>query len=222
MKLEILVVADAILRAEALSSLLATCPDFTVTARSFEAQRPSGTREPEPSVIVCDTTDALMSAPEKIKRLVREKPDRQIIAVTAVGDDLTIECFASGAAGVVRWDSTDGELFASVREVAAGHLYVSRAVLRGLIGSTSQPSVREINSSYCFEGLTAREISIVSLLLLGMTNQEIAGKLFLAEQTVKSHFGRIMAKWGVRDRVQVVLKAMHANPHNLTQPEDLQ
>jgi len=138
MKLEILVIADAILRAEALSSLLATCPDFTVTARSFEAQRPSGTWGLEPSVVVCDTTDASMSAPEKNQAISPRK--------ARSSDHCRDSRRRRSHRGVLRFRS-------------------SRCRAMGFH--------REINSSYCFEGLTAREKSIVSLLLLGMTNQMV-------------------------------------------------
>lgn len=209
--MDVLIITNATLRGEALSGLLAASTELIATSCSYEERRSASGRGASYDVIVCDAADAAKLALSAIASLVREAPDRPIVAVMAADDDRSCEYFDCGAAGVVRWDSSNEELRASIREVASGHHYASRAVLRGLIGAADRSSSTANRRRLFVDGLTAKEQSIVDLLLRGMTNQEIAKSLFLAEPTVKAHLGRIMTKWGVRDRLQVVLKAMNAS-----------
>ncbi|KJQ52460.1 Transcriptional regulatory protein DevR (DosR) [Microbacterium sp. SA39] len=212
--MDVLIITDATLRGEALRWLLAANADLRVTSCSYEARRTGAARGVDYDVVICDVADATTSARQMIVSLARDWPDRPIVAVAAAGDACSVDCFASGAAGVVQWDSSDDELRASIREVASGHYYAARAVLRGLVGAAHRSSAASADPARHIGVLTAKEQTIVDLLLRGMTNHEIAGAMFLAEPTVKAHLGRIMAKWGVRDRVQVVLKALNA-PHSL-------
>ncbi|QLD12772.1 helix-turn-helix domain-containing protein [Microbacterium oleivorans] len=104
-------------------------------------------------------------------------------------------------------DTDPDDILEAIREVHAGRSVMSPRVTRdlirsvgdfpGVIGGASEPSP-----------LTPRELSIVDALAQGRSNGEIARQLHLAEPTVKAHLGRIMTKWGVRDRVQVLIYAV--------------
>jgi DNA-binding NarL/FixJ family response regulator len=120
-------------------------------------------------------------------------------------DEYVYEALHAGASGFLLKDAPTSELAGAVRVVAAGDALLAPTVTRRLIAEIAargRPSGRERLTV-----LTAREREVLGLVARGLANREIAAELVLAEETVKTHLGRILAKLGLRDRVQAVVLA---------------
>ncbi|MBO0517719.1 LuxR C-terminal-related transcriptional regulator, partial [Streptomyces beijiangensis] len=123
-------------------------------------------------------------------------------------DDYVYEALRAGASGFLLKDAPPADLIAAVRVVAAGDALLAPSVTRRLIAdfAAQRPAVRSA-PALRLNGLTPRETEVLELIAKGLSNQEIAGRLVLAEQTVKTHIGRVLAKLGLRDRAQAVIFA---------------
>jgi DNA-binding NarL/FixJ family response regulator len=138
------------------------------------------------------------------RRIVTELPDVRVLILTMFDlDDYVVEALRAGAAGFLLKTTPPRELIRSVRRCAAGETTVGPTVMARLVDSyvghqEPPPGLAE---------LTGRELDVLRCLAHGRSNAEIAGELFLAETTVKTHVARILAKLGVRDRVQAVVVA---------------
>jgi DNA-binding NarL/FixJ family response regulator len=132
-----------------------------------------------------------------------------VILTTFELDEYIFDGLRAGAAGFLVKDTDAAELLRAVRVVAAGEALLSPAVTRRLIaeftartaGTTQVPGVDE---------LTAREREVVSLIATGLSNEEIAGRIYVSQSTVKTHVARAMMKLRARDRAQLVVFAYQA------------
>lgn len=145
-------------------------------------------------------------------RAVLELPDPpRVIVLTTFGlDEYVTEAIRAGASGFILKDASASDLVDAIRAVAAGDAVLSPAVTQVVIKQARDavlPMVREVPG---IDQLTERERDVLEQLAAGRSNAEIAEALFLGEATVKTHLGRVMAKLGVRDRVQAVIAAFEA------------
>ncbi|WP_067429813.1 response regulator transcription factor [Nocardioides jensenii] len=133
---------------------------------------------------------------------------RTLILTTYDEDDYLFRSLAAGAAGFLTKDTPATEIVAAIRQVHAGRSVVSPRATRALVdevaarvplGPGGDPLERH--------GLTAREREVLALLARGFSNAEIAGVLYVAESTVKTHVGSLIRKLGVRDRLHIVVWA---------------
>ncbi|MFG2431760.1 response regulator [Streptomyces sp. NPDC048590] len=139
-----------------------------------------------------------------------------LILTTFDLDEYVYEALRAGASGFLLKDASAAELAHAVRVVAAGDALLSPGVTRRLIAEfsrvsrTPRPPVRER-----LDGLTERETEVLSLIAQGLSNAEIAGRLVVAEQTVKTHVSRVLVKLALRDRTQA---AVYAYESGLVRP----
>lgn len=163
-------------------------------------------------VVVFGVGTDLVGSESDVTELSRRFPRVGFVAVIGLEQARCAQSmFAAGVRALVAQDAAPHELIHAVREAAGGHAFASRSVLRTLLeppGRTLGPSIQAPLRRH--EALSAREHTTVSLLLAGRTNSEIAQSMHLSEATVKAHLSRVMTKWGVRDRVQVVIRAFAA------------
>ncbi|TDC09642.1 LuxR C-terminal-related transcriptional regulator, partial [Actinomadura bangladeshensis] len=122
-------------------------------------------------------------------------------------DDYVYAALRAGASGFLLKDASATELADAVRVVAAGDALLSPSVTRRLIAEFSRLGGPRAPSRKRLDELTERETEVLTLVARGLSNGEIAGKLVVAEQTVKTHFGRILMKLGLRDRPQAIVYA---------------
>ena len=131
---------------------------------------------------------------------------RVIILTTFDLDEYVVAAIKAGASGFLLKDAPPEELLAAIRTVHAGDAVIApsstRRLLTRLAGSLPDPT-----DGAGLEDLTDREREVLLLMARGHSNQEICKELFLAEPTVKSHVGKVLAKLGARDRVQAVVMA---------------
>jgi len=122
-------------------------------------------------------------------------------------DDYVYEALRAGASGFLLKDSPRHDLIAAVRRVAAGDALLAPSVTRRLIEAFARRPPEAAPSPSRLASMTAREKDVLLLLARGRSNAEIATALFVSEATVKTHVGNLLAKLGLRDRVQAVILA---------------
>lgn len=129
-----------------------------------------------------------------------------VILTTFELDEYVFEGLRAGAAGFLVKDTDASELIRAIRVVAAGDALLSPAVTRRLIAEFATRS-RAIRRAPALDTLTAREREVVTLVAEGLSNEEIADKLYMSISTAKTHATRAMTKLGARDRSQLVVFA---------------
>jgi NarL family two-component system response regulator LiaR len=186
-----------------LRSFLEAFPDIAVVGESASGEEVLEQVEGWlPDVVIMDLLmPGGMDGVETTRRLRSITPHTQIVVLTAHTDDArVVAALRAGAIGYVRKDAEPEILLAAVRAAACGQsmldLAVARTVLQDLVGSA------EIRHD-----LTERELEVLRLLAHGRTNRQIAEKLVLGEETVKTHVGNILAKLHLAHRTQAVVHA---------------
>ena len=196
------------------AALLDSQPDFTVvgTARDgAEAVRLG--RELRPDVVLMDVRMPGTDGIEATRQLAEGQPDgpRILILTTFDLDDYVFDALRAGASGFLLKDVTAERLFDAVRVVAAGEALLAPAVTRRLISEFARlkhSAVASPATAYPqLASLTPRETEVFSLVAGGLSNHQIAGRLVVTEETVKTHVSRILNKLGLRDRTQAVVAA---------------
>jgi DNA-binding NarL/FixJ family response regulator len=130
-----------------------------------------------------------------------------VILTTFDLDDYVYEALRGGASGFLLKDAPRGDLIAAVRAAAAGDAMLAPSVTRLVIETFARRPPAMAPSPSRLASLTARERDILQLLARGRSNAEIAADLTVSEATVKTHVGHVLAKFGLRDRVQAVILA---------------
>lgn len=197
------------------AALLDTQPDFAVvgTARDgAEAVRLS--RELLPDVLLMDVRMPGTDGIEATRQITAGQPDgpRILILTTFDLDDYVYDALCAGASGFLLKDVTAERLFDAVRVVAAGEALLAPAVTRRLISEFARLRPERTGSASASSAgglavLTPRETEVLSLVAEGLSNQQIAVRLVVTEETVKSHVSRVLRKLGLRDRTQAVIAA---------------
>jgi DNA-binding NarL/FixJ family response regulator len=132
---------------------------------------------------------------------------RVVILTTFDLDDYVYEALRAGASGFLLKDSPRHDLIAAVRAAAAGDALLAPSVTRRLIEAFARRPPETAPAPSRLASLTARERDVLLMLARGRSNAEIAVGLFVSEATVKTHVGNVLAKLGLRDRVQAVILA---------------
>ncbi|MGW3658653.1 response regulator [Streptomyces sp. NPDC005151] len=196
------------------SALLDSQPEFTVVQTAttgVEAVRVS--REVAPDVVLMDIRMPEMDGIEATRQLVGDAPDgarapRVLILTTFDLDEYVYDALRAGASGFLLKDATAERLFDAVRVVAAGDALLDPGITRRLISEFTQlPAKAPLQPPPGLKTLTARETEVLLLVAEGMSNGEIAARLVVTEETVKSHVSRTLTKLGLRDRTQAVIAA---------------
>jgi DNA-binding NarL/FixJ family response regulator len=164
-------------------------------------------RRSSPDVVVMDVRMPAMDGIEATRRLTAADPPARVLILTTFDlDEYVYEALRAGASGFLLKDRPPEELVAAVRVVAAGEALIAPSVTRRLI----EEFARRPASPRPPEGLadlTDRERDVLVLMARGRSNAEIAVDLFIAETTVKTHVGHVLAKLRLRDRAQAVVVA---------------
>jgi DNA-binding NarL/FixJ family response regulator len=193
------------------AALLDTQPDFTVLGTACdgaEAVRVCG--ELSPDVVLMDVRMPGMDGIEATRQLAgsaRGGP-RILILTTFDLDEYVYDALRAGASGFLLKDVTAERLFDAVRVVAAGQALLAPTVTRRLISEFARLR-REPGTppATALAALTPRETQVLRLVAEGLSNPEIAARLVVTEETVKTHVSRVLAKLGLRDRTQAVVTA---------------
>ncbi|HEU4544263.1 MAG TPA: response regulator transcription factor [Jiangellaceae bacterium] len=209
--IKVLIVDDQAMVRQGFGALLAAQPDIEVVGDAADgADAPDAVRRLMPDIVLMDVrmpkVDGLQAA-RQILRAPGLRHPRVIMLTTFDLDDYVYEALRAGASGFLLKDAPADELVRAVRVVAAGDALLAPSVTRTLIADFAKRPVRDRPKPERLRALTPRETEVLKLIARGMSNAEIAEKLVLAEQTVKTHVGRILSKLDLRDRAQAVVVA---------------
>jgi DNA-binding NarL/FixJ family response regulator len=161
-------------------------------------------RELEPDVILMDVRMPNLDGIEATRRLVETGSAARILVLTTFDlDEYVFAAVRAGASGFLLKDAEPAELVDAIRVVAAGNSLFGPSATQHLVERFAQAPAT--NAS--LDNLTDREREILRLLAGGLSNAEIAERLYLSETTVKTHVSSVLRKLGVRDRVQAVIAA---------------
>jgi len=208
--IRILIVDDQRLMRDGLRILLEMEPDLTVAGEAENGREAIAAYEKlKPDVVLMDIRMPEMDGVAAIRQLHHQWPDARVIILTTFDDDeFVFEGLRAGALGYLLKDVSADELADAVRTVAAGDALIDPSVTRKVMAEfTRLAATRSQPQSVLPEPLTDREVEILQLLADGLTNRQIAERLFLAEGTVKNYVSNILAKIGARDRTQAALRA---------------
>ena len=191
-------------------ALLATQPDFGVVATArdgAEAVRLCATHYPD--VVLMDVRMPVMDGIEATSRINTALADGpKILMLTTFDlDEYVYDALAAGASGFLLKDVTAERLFDAVRVVAAGEALLDPAVTKRLIDEFARLRPRPGTATTVLTALTPREVEVLALVAEGLSNTEIADRLVVGDETVKTHVSRVLAKLGLRDRTQAVIAA---------------
>lgn len=212
MTLRILLADDQALLRGTFRLLIEAEPDMEVVGEAGTGRQAAElTRANRPDVVVMDIRmpdlDGLAAT-----GMITANPglaDTKILILTTFeDDDYVAQALRAGASGFLSKGADPAELLRAIRVVAAGEALLSPAATKGLITRyLAQPAATPDGASRRLESLTPREREIMALAATGLSNDDIAAKLFITPLTVKTHVNRAMFKLGARDRAQLVVIA---------------
>jgi DNA-binding NarL/FixJ family response regulator len=194
---------------EGFAALLGTQKDMTVVARAADgAEAVTLSAEHGPDVVLMDVRMPVMDGIEATRRIAAngDGGPRILILTTFDLDDYVYEALQAGASGFLLKDAPAETLFDAVRVVAAGDALLAPRVTRRLIAEFARLRPRQVKPDE-LSTLTPRETEILGLVAEGLSNREIADRLVLSDETVKTHVSHVLRKLGLRDRAQAVVVA---------------
>jgi DNA-binding NarL/FixJ family response regulator len=220
MTIRVLVADDQAMVREGFSVLLGAQPDIEVVGEAVDGRDAvDKAAELDPDVVLMDVRMPVLNGLEATRLIVggddgprapaADAPGRpSVLVVTTFDlDEYVYEALRAGASGFVLKDASAQALAEAVRVVAAGDALLSPSVTRRLLAEFARLGAPGGPSRFQVEQLTRRETEVLTLVARGLSNSEIANHLVVAEQTVKTHVSRILAKLGLRDRTQAAVLA---------------
>jgi DNA-binding NarL/FixJ family response regulator len=189
--------------------ILESEPDIEVIGEAADGEQAAeSARRLRPDVVLMDIQMPGGDGLEATRRITQrpEVPSRVVILTTFERDDYVFEALHAGASGFLLKNAPPERLVDAVRVVAAGDALLAPSVTRRIIEQFARrPVEAEVHERVA--SLTQREREVLVLLASGKSNSELAAELFVSEGTIKTHLSSLLAKLGLRDRVQAVVLA---------------
>ena len=211
--IKVFIADDQAMVRQGFGALLGAQPDLLVVGDAADgAEAVTRARALGPDVVLMDIRMPVMDGIEATRRLTgagsRGAGGPKVLILTTFDlDDYVYEALRAGASGFLLKDAPAADLINAVRVVAAGEALLAPSVTRRLIAEFAGRPNADRPRPTALNALTPRETDVLRLIARGRSNQEIAEELVVAEQTVKTHIGRILAKLNLRDRAQAVVFA---------------
>ncbi|MGW7076072.1 response regulator [Streptomyces sp. BA2] len=212
MTIRVIIVDDQNMVRAGFAALLAAQSDIDVVGEARNGKEGVDvSRNTHPDVVLMDVRMPEMDGLAAARALLDPPPGvvhvpKVLMLTTFDVDDYVYEALRAGASGFLLKDAPPADLISAVRVVAAGEALLAPSVTRRLITDFAKQRPRN-DQSLRLNGLTPRETEVLVLIARGLSNQEIAERLVLAEQTVKTHIGKVLSKLDLRDRAQAVIFA---------------
>ncbi len=207
-----LIADDQAMVREGFAAVLAAQPGLLVVGQATDgADAVAQAKLLAPDVILMDVRMPLLDGLQATRQILASPSGphqpRVLMLTTFDLDDYVYEALRAGASGFLLKDATAAELVRAVRVVAAGDALLAPSVTRRLIADFASRPRADAPAPVSLASLTQRETEVLRLIARGLSNAEISDTLVIAEQTTKSHIGRILAKLDLRDRAQAVVVA---------------
>ncbi|MFE0509957.1 response regulator [Streptomyces sp. NPDC058964] len=208
--IRVLIADDQQMVRQGFTVLLNTQPDIDVIGQAVDGRDAiAKVAELTPDVVLMDIRMPGLGGIEATRGITTDDPAVKVLVLTTFDlDEYVYEALRAGASGFLLKDASADKLAEAVRVVAAGDALLAPGITRRLIaefarldGSRRAPLRQRVGD------LTERETEVLALIAQGLSNAEIAEHLVVAEQTVKTHVGRILVKLGLRDRTQAAVFA---------------
>ncbi|MFE9771374.1 response regulator [Streptomyces sp. NPDC005931] len=215
MTIRVLIADDQMMVREGFSVLLNAMPDIEVVGEAVNGREAvERVRELAPDVVLMDIRMPELNGIEATREIVAADGDAKVLVLTTFDlDEYVYQALRAGASGFLLKDASARQLADGVRIVASGEALLAPSVTRRLINEFSKLSEgpRPMTPAQGAYGeLTERETEVLVLIAQGLSNAEIAGRLVVAESTIKTHVSRILVKLGLRDRTQAAVFAYEA------------
>lgn len=206
--IRVLICDDQDVVREGLRSILGTAPGIDVVALAENGARAVELFERhKPDVVLMDLNMPVMNGIQATRRLREKYPDARILALTTyAADEWVFDVIRAGAAGYLLKDTPRAELIRAIEGTANGLTFVDPNVAGKLFARVSAQG--NASGTALAADLSARERDIVKLLARGMSNADIAHRLYLSEGTVRNYVSSIFVKLGVADRTQAAIVAL--------------
>jgi len=207
MSIRVLLVDDHALARTGFRMVLDAEPDIEVVgeaANGNQAIHSAGRLHPD--VVLMDVRMPELDGIAATREIASENT-KVLILTTFDLDDYVYDSLAAGASGFLLKDAGPEQLIEAIRVVAAGDALLAPSVTRRLIDDVVGAGRRRLPRPSELDELTPRELEVLRLVAAGLSNAEIAERLVVEETTVKTHVSRLLAKLGLRDRVQAVILA---------------
>jgi DNA-binding NarL/FixJ family response regulator len=206
----VLVVDDQTVVRDGLVLLLGLLPGLEVVGSAGDGEEAVRlVTENHPDVVLMDLRMPRVDGVEATRRIKAQHPSVQIVVLTTFSDDESVfAALQAGARGYLTKDAGAEEIARAIDAVRGGDAQLDPSVQRRLVDALAtgaQPSRRR--RADLPDGLTQREVEVLTLIASGRSNAEIARELFISEATVKTHINNLFAKAGLRDRAQAVTYA---------------
>ncbi|MER6402109.1 response regulator transcription factor [Streptomyces viridosporus] len=208
--IRVLIADDQQMVRQGFTVLLGLQPDIEVVGQAVDGlDAVARVAELAPDVVLMDIRMPELGGIEATRRITTATPHIKVLVLTTFDlDEYVYEALRAGASGFLLKDASADQLAEAVRVVAAGDALLAPGITRRLIAEFSRlaPEPRTPLKERVGD-LTERETEVLALIARGLSNAEIAVRLVVAEQTVKTHVGRILVKLGLRDRTQAAVFA---------------
>ncbi|MFB6520330.1 response regulator [Streptomyces sp. NPDC056401] len=208
--IRVMIADDQMMVRQGFTVLLDAQPDIEVVGQAVDgAEAVAKVAELVPDVVLMDIRMPGMGGIEATSLItgVPGSAVKVLVLTTFDLDEYVYEALRAGASGFLLKDASADQLAEAVRVIAAGDALLAPNITKRLITEFSRLGAPRAPSKARIDELTERETEVLSLVAQGMSNAEIAEHLILAEQTVKTHVGRILVKLGLRDRTQAAVFA---------------
>jgi len=209
-KIRLLLVDDQIIIRQGLRSLLETKPDLEVVGEAENGQQAITQIEIlQPDVVLMDVRMPIMDGVAATRQICQNFNQTKVLVLTTFDDDeYVLQAMQLGARGYLLKDTHSDDLAAAIRAIDKGYTQMGPGLLAKAMATPPPPSTPQPTALPPeLAGLTAREREVLSLIVAGASNREIAQSLYISERTVKNHITHILSQLKVRDRTQAAMFA---------------
>ena len=206
--MKVIICDDQAIVRDGLAMLLKLEPDIDIVGSAEDgAEAVEMVADKKPDLILMDLKMPIMNGVEATRQIVAKYPEVKVLVLTTYADDEWVfDAIQAGASGYLLKDTPREELIKAVRGTVAGKTYVDPSVAGKVLEQVSSNQTQP--ATFITSKLTEREAEVLRLIAKGLSNADIADRLFLSDGTVRNHVSAILAKLGVSDRTQAAVIAI--------------